>query len=168
MQKPSIHPQETRRLAALYSYQALDTLPEQSFDDLTKLASQICKVPIALVSLVDENRQWFKSCFGITADETSREISFCGHAILGSGMMEIPDATKDPRFADNPLVTGDMRLRFYAGVPLLDANNLPIGTICVIDHQARVLTPQERQGLEAVGRIVVRQQTWVLAHLRVD
>ncbi|MED5380306.1 MAG: GAF domain-containing protein, partial [Pseudomonadota bacterium] len=110
---------EDERLAELLSYDVLDTEAEQLFDDLTVLASQICETPIALISLIDPNRQWFKSRVGLNAEETSRDIAFCSHAILQSDVFEIPNATLDPRFHDNPLVTGAPDIRFYAGAPLI-------------------------------------------------
>src|SRR4051794_34796423 len=118
--KPPIQPiDEAQRLAALGRYQVLDTLPEQELDDLTALAAQICEAPISLVSLVDERRQWFKSNVGLNLTETAREISFCAHAIRQADLFVVPDATVDERFAENPLVTGDQQIRFYAGAPLV-------------------------------------------------
>lgn len=150
-------PDEARRLAALDDYAVLDTAPESSFDDLTQLASHICHTPIALVSLVDGRRQWFKSRVGLDATETPREVAFCAHAILQPGaVFEVPDAHQDPRFADNPLVTGAPHVRFYAGTPLLTDQHQALGTLCVIDHKPRTLTPGQRQALQALGRHVVK------------
>lgn len=157
MQAPSNHPQEPQRLALLRSYQILDTLPEAVFDDLTKLAAHICDVPMATISLIDQDRQWFKSPIGLGATETAREVSFCGHAILGNGLMEIPDTHQDKRFADNPLVTEGPRIRFYAGTPLTDVSGLPLGTLCVIDSKPRSLSVEQREALNALGRLVVHQ-----------
>ena len=110
---------EKRRLEVLWQYEVLDTPPEEAFDDFTALAAQICEAPIALISLVDEKRQWFKSKIGLTASETARDISFCGHGIHQSGLFIVPDATRDERFADNPLVIAEPHIRFYAGAPLV-------------------------------------------------
>lgn len=118
MQKPEIPANESDRQAALDRYEILDTLPEQVYDDLTQLAADICGTPIALISLVDRDRQWFKSRVGLDATETSREISFCGHSVFENAILNVPDATKDSRFADNPLVVNDPSIRFYAGIPL--------------------------------------------------
>src|SRR6185437_7664476 len=110
---------EARRLKVLWQYDVLDTIPEQVFDDLTELAANICEAPVAMITLVDEKRQWFKSKVGVTINETSRDISFCGRAIEQSDLFIIPDAMADQRFADNPLVTSDPKIRFYAGAPLI-------------------------------------------------
>lgn len=157
MLKPSYHPQEQQRLAALRSYQILDTLPEAVFDDLTKLAAYMCNVPTATISLIDHDRQWFKSTVGLSATETSREVSFCGHAILGEGLMEVPDTTVDKRFIDNPLVTDGLKIRFYAGAPLRDEKGLPLGTLCVVDSKPRTLSVEQRDALNALARLVVHQ-----------
>jgi GAF domain-containing protein len=146
---------ERERLAALRGYEVLDTESEAAFDALTRLATTLCRVPIALVSLVDENRQWFKSRCGLAASSTARDISFCAHAILEQGIFEIPDARKDPRFADNPLVTGEPHVVFYAGVPLIEPGGLPLGTLCVIDRKPRKLTKTQRLQLEDLAQSVV-------------
>lgn len=161
---------EAARLEALQASGLLDSAPEERFDRLTRLARQCLDVPIALVSLVDEYRQWFKSRQGLEACETPREVSFCGHAILDAGIFEIPDARLDPRFADNPLVTGELGLRFYAGAPL-NAQGHRIGTLCLIDRQPRTLTAGERavlRGLadcveEEIGRVAAEQLAAQLA-----
>jgi GAF domain-containing protein len=119
MKHPEITANESDRLVALDRYKILDTLPEQVYDDLTQLAADICGTPIALISLVDKDRQWFKSRVGIDATETPHDISFCGHAVAESAILNVPDASLDPRFADNPLVAQDPNIRFYAGVPLI-------------------------------------------------
>ena len=119
MKTPPPWQDEKQRLGVLGQYAVLDTPPEEAFDNLTALAAQICEAPIALISLVDENRQWFKSKVGLTASETARNISFCGHGIHQPGLFIVPDATRDERFADNPLVTAEPRIRFYAGAPLV-------------------------------------------------
>lgn len=121
MKAPDLPPEELERQAALERTGLLDTEPEERFDRFTRMACNAFRVPIALVSLVDENRQWFKSCQGLSASETSRGISFCGHAILNSSLLVIEDASLDPRFSDNPLVTGDPHIRFYAGAPYTTA-----------------------------------------------
>jgi PAS domain S-box-containing protein len=149
---------EVARLKTLCSYNILDTPAETAFDDLTRLAAQICQVPIALVSLIDECRQWFKSHYGIDATETPRELAFCGHAILRpSETLIVPNATEDERFANNALVTGDPHIRFYAGTPLVNPEGYPLGTLCVIDQVPRQLTSEQMQALEALGRQVTAQ-----------
>jgi GAF domain-containing protein len=146
---------EKRRLEVLWQYELLDTVPEQAFDDLTLLAARLCEAPIATLSLVDENRQWFKSKVGLSVSETSRDISFCAHAILQSGLFIIPDATKDPRFRDNPLVTSEPKIRFYAGAPLITPDGHALGTLCVIDKVPRELRDDQKDGLRALARHVV-------------
>lgn len=151
------HPQEAARLEALRQYDVLDTPSEQGYDDITALASSICDAPIALISLVDVNRQWFKSKVGFDLCETGRDVSFCSHAILRSTTMVVNDALEDERFANNPLVTCDNGIRFYAGVPLISPNGHPVGTLCVIDHKPRTLSQAQTQSLEALARQVVTQ-----------
>lgn len=146
---------EDERLAELLSYDIIDTEAEKLFDDLTALASQICETPIALISLVDPNRQWFKSRIGLDAEETSREIAFCSHAILQEDVFEIPNATLDPRFHDNPLVTGSPDIRFYAGAPLITPSGHAIGTLCAIDKKPRRLTDAQKTSLQTLGKSVV-------------
>lgn len=147
---------EERRLAALHRYGVLDTLPEQVYDDIVKLAAHLCATPIALVSLVDAGRQWFKARFGLEAAQTPREVAFCAHAILDRGLFVVPDALVDDRFADNPLVTSTPELRFYAGAPLVTPEGHAIGTLCVLDRRSRELTAAQREALEALARQVVR------------
>ena len=125
------------RLLALYGHQVLDTPADPALDRLTKLVARSFDVPIAMVSLVDASRQWFKSTHGFKAKETPRDISFCGHAILGSDVLVVPDARRDPRFAENPLVVGEPHIRFYAGAPLIDEDGYRLGALCLIDRKAR-------------------------------
>ena len=149
---------ERERLSALASYEILDTVPEQAYDDLTTLAASVCKTPTALVSFVDHRRLWLKSRMGFDRGEILREISFCAHAILvPDAVFEVPDALLDQRFASNPLVTDHPRIRFYAGATLLSPAGLPLGTICVIDQVPRLLNSQEREGLASLARQVVAQ-----------
>lgn len=153
----NLHPQETLRLKALEHYEVLDTEAEAVFDDLTLLAGQICGTPISLVSLIDIERQWFKSRRGLDAAQTERSIAFCSHAILQDGVFEIPDATQDVRFADNPLVTGAPDIRFYAGAPLITPDGYPIGTLCVIDQKPHHLSPEQTSALIALSKQVISQ-----------
>ncbi len=149
---------ESARLAELDSFDILDTLPEQSYDDITALASHICGTPIAIVSLVDRDRQWFKSAIGLDAMETPRDVAFCAHAILRPGeLLVVPDATRDSRFADNPLVVAGSGIRFYAAAPLVTDNGNALGTLCVIDRVARDLTPDQERALRALSRQVMAQ-----------
>ncbi len=148
---------EVKRLKVLWQYEVLDTVPEEIFDDLTELAARICEAPIALISLVDEKRQWFKSKFGTRLSETSRDVSFCAHAIMQTGLFIVPDATKDERFANNPLVTSDPKIRFYAGAPLITTDGHALGTLCVIDKVPRELRPEQKQALTILARHVVSQ-----------
>ncbi len=155
MVSAQIPPNEAQRLAALKSYNILDTASEQCFDDLTALASFICGSPIALISLVDGSRQWFKSKVGISDDETSRDVSFCAHAILAPDEFTVEDAHQDPRFADNPLVTGQPMIGFYAGVPLTNPQGFALGTLCVIDRKPRQLSRDQYLSLRALSRQVM-------------
>ena len=148
---------EAGRLAALRRYRILDTEPEQAFDDLVLLASQICGTPMALISLVDADRQWFKARVGVSVAETSRDVAFCAHAIAQAGIFVVPDALVDARFRENPLVLSDPRIRFYAGAPLVMPDGHALGTICVVDHIPRELTPEQRAALDALRRQVVAQ-----------
>ncbi len=146
-------PDEEARLLDLQATEVLDTAPEQAFDALTTLASELLGVPMALISLVDRNRQWFKSRFGLNDTETTRDISFCGHAILGAQLFKVPNALQDPRFAGNPFVQGNPEIRFYAGVPLRSGNGHAFGTFCVLDRQSRVLSVAEEHILQRLALV---------------
>jgi diguanylate cyclase (GGDEF)-like protein len=148
---------ESARLDALRALHILDTLPEERFDRLTRLARRLFGVPIAVVSLVDANRQWFKSCIGMEASETSRDVSFCAHAILGDAILMVPDALADERFRDNPLVTDEPNIRFYAGCPLRAADGCKVGTLCLIDVKPRVLDAEECALLHDLARMAEQE-----------
>jgi GAF domain-containing protein len=146
-----------QRLNALRSLLILDTPPEERFDRITRFAASEFDTPVALVSLIDERRQWFKARVGLDACETSRDISFCGHAIEGSNVLVIGDARDDPRFADNPLVTGDPFIRFYAGAPLILPGGLSVGTLCLIDTEPRTFSRIDQSILCALRDVVVEE-----------
>jgi PAS domain S-box-containing protein len=148
---------EVERLAALRGLDILNTPPELAYDELSDLAAHICQTPIALITLVDENRQWFKSRVGLTAAQTPREVAFCAHAILQPDLLVVPDASADRRFANNPLVTSPPYIRFYAGAPLVTAEGHALGTLCVIDHKPRELTAEQARALRALSHQVVAQ-----------
>ena len=152
-----IPPNETTRLKVLWQYEVLDTVPEEVFNDLTDLAAQICEAPIALISLVDENRQWFKSKVGLSVSETSRDVSFCAYAITQPDLFIVQDATLNPHFANSPLVKADPKIRFYAGAPLITPDGYALGTLCVIDRVPRDLRPHQRKALRILARHVVSQ-----------
>ena len=152
-----ILPNEKKRLKVLWQYEVLDTVPEEVFDDLTELAARICEAPIALISLVDEKRQWFKSKFGTGVNETSRDFSFCAHAITQPDLFIVPDATLDKRFAQNPLVTSEPKIRFYAGAPLVTPDGYALGTLCVIDKVPRELRLEQKEALSILAHHVVSQ-----------
>jgi GAF domain-containing protein len=153
----SIPQNEIKRLKVLWQYEVLDTVPEEVFDDLTELAARICEAPIALISLVDEKRQWFKAKFGTDVTETSRDVSFCAYAITQPGLFIVPDATLDERFADNPLVMSEPKIRFYAGAPLITPDGYALGTLCVIDKVPRELRLDQQQALRILAHHVVSQ-----------
>lgn len=154
---PPLPIDEAFRLESLRSLNILDTSAEERFDRLTRLAKRLFGVQIALISLVDANRQWFKSCQGLDVTETPREVSFCGHAILSNNIMVIPDALLDERFHDNPLVVDDPKIRFYAGCPLTEPNGSNLGTFCVIDQKPRDLDEGERELLRDLARMAERE-----------
>lgn len=160
MQSAPLPANEEQRLAELTSYNVLDSAPDPVLDELTRLASQICDTPIALISLIDNERQWFKSNVGLDATETSRSVAFCAHAILNDAILEVSDACEDPRFADNPLVTDAPHIRFYAGAPLLTPNGYALGTLCTIDQKPKILSDHQKQALATLGKAVI-------AHLEV-
>jgi GAF domain-containing protein len=153
--KPPTPANEAARLSALLQYRILDTAPEEIYDKFTRLASYICKTPISLVSLVDHDRQWFKSRVGLDAESTPRDMAFCAHAICDREITVVEDATADPRFSSNPLVTGDPRIRFYAGAPLINEEGLALGTLCVIDHQPHHLAPEESAALGDLSKLLI-------------
>lgn len=154
MHKPERPEADITRVQKLRSLNLLDTNRDERFDRLTRLAIHVFDVPIALVSLVDENRQWFKSCIGIDVSETSRDVSFCGHAILGNEAFVIRDTHQDSRFADNPLVIGEPYIRFYAGYPIKYADGTKLGTLCIVDHKPRDFSVREQLVLRDLAKIV--------------
>lgn len=157
MKTPDIPEFEEARLETLRSLGILDSAPEERFDRFARMAKRLFDVPIALVSIVDENRQWFKSCFGLDVRETSRDISFCGHAILGKEVFVVPDTLNDEHFADNPLVLSDPHIRFYAGCPLRAPNGLALGTLCIIDQRPRHFDKEDMLALADLASMVERE-----------
>ncbi len=157
MHVPAKPADESTRLDTLRALNILDTSPEERFDRLTRLAKRLFGVPIALVSLVDADRQWFKSCVGLSESETPRDISFCGHAILGDDILMIPDTLGDERFRDNPLVTNDPNIRFYAGCPLRVPNGSKLGTLCLLDVEPRSLSAEDRDLLRDLARMAEQE-----------
>ncbi len=148
---------ESARLEALRQYEVLDTDAEEVFDDITRLAAYICQTPIAVISLIDKDRQWFKARIGLGPTETSRDCAFCAHAILEETPMVIPDAMEDLRFADNPLVTKEPYIRMYAGSPLITPEGFRLGTLCVIDRVSRTLDPEQVAVLRMLANQVMAQ-----------
>jgi len=153
---PDFPANESKRLQDVYRTQLLDTPEEKEFDEIVQLASDLCNTPISLITLLDTERQWFKAKVGLDASETSREVSFCGHAILQNEIFEVPDALKDIRFSDNPLVTDGPEIRFYAGMPLVTESGSRLGTLCVIDTTPRVLTERQRFALKVLASNVIK------------
>lgn len=151
-------PNEEMRLEALRGFEILDTPAENAYDDLVRLASYICETPIAAVSFIDRDRQWFKAKVGLDVPETKRGLAFCAHAILTpEDTLIVPDASLDARFSDNPLVTGDPKIRFYAGVPLVTEHGLGLGTLCVIDHKPKELSAAQLKALTVLRNQVIRE-----------
>ena len=149
---------ETERLAALHSYDILDSLPEREYQDIVNLAAMICETPVAVVSLVDSERQWFKARIGLEDTQTERDIAFCAHALAQPDeLLIVPDASLDQRFQDNPLVTGSMHIGFYAGAPLRTRSGMVLGTLCVIDHIPRTLSERQKEALASLSRQVMSQ-----------
>jgi len=148
---------EGARIAALDRYAILDSEPEESFDDLVILAAHICRTPMAMLSLVDDHRQWFKSKVGVQVRETPRESSICAHAIQQRDLFIVPDTLEDPRFLGSPLVAGEPHIRFYAGAPLINEEGFALGTLCVVDREPRELDAEQKEALLALGRLSLRQ-----------
>ena len=146
---------EAQRLAALREYHILDTAAEEAYDDITALAAYLCNVPIAMISLVDESRQWFKSKLGLNQQETPRDVAFCAHAILQTEPLIVRDALKDARFADSALVTREPHIRFYAGFPLASSEGFALGTLCAIDRRPRQLSARKKTAMQALSRQVM-------------
>ena len=155
--EPLAADRETERLAALRQYDILDTAPEEAFDDLTLLAAHICQTPMAAIALVDADRQWFKSRIGLPAPETPRDMAFCARALDSGGIFVVPDARQDARFRDDPQVTGDPHIRFYAGAPLRSREGQAVGALCVIDRRPRELSAEQLEALDALRRQVEAQ-----------
>lgn len=157
MKIADMHPREAERLKALEDLKILDTKTEVNYDEITELAAELCESPIALISIIDEKRQWFKSAYGLDTKSTNRDVSFCSHAILGEGIFEVPNSRLDERFYDNPLVTDEPRVIHYAGVPLIDKNKLPMGTLCVIDQKPKRLNESQIKILKVLANQVTHQ-----------
>lgn len=166
MRKPCTPENEATRLARLRELNILDTPPEERFDRVTRLAQRLFNVPIALVSLVDSDRQWFKSRIGLNADETPRSISFCGHTILSDEGLVITDTMRDRRFTDNPLVTADPHIRFYAGMPLHFLDGSRLGTLCIIDTRPRTFSAEDRATLRDLAELV--QNELLAIHIAIE
>jgi two-component system, NtrC family, sensor kinase len=148
---------EAARIAALNRYAILDSEPEETFDDLVILAAHICATPMAMLSLVDDHRQWFKSKVGVQVRETPRDSSICAHAIQQNELFIVPDTREDARFRENPLVVGEPHIRFYAGAPLVNEDGFALGTLCVVDRVPRELNEEQKDALKSLGRLALRQ-----------
>ena len=158
MNKPLIPENEAERLKALEAYKIMDTMPESGFDDITRLASQICETPISLISLIDDNRQWFKSRYGLKTSQTNKDYAFCAHAILQPGeVMVVQNSLKDDRFKNNPLAVGNPHVVFYAGVPLVNPDGYPLGTLCVIGNKPKTLSIAQIDALKVLANQVMNQ-----------
>ena len=155
MQPAPIPSNESDRITSLKKLKILDTPPEERFDRITKLATRVFSVPISTITLVDANREWFKSVCGLDATEGDRAVSFCGHALLEDEILIIPDAKKDPRFSDNPMVVGEPFIRFYAGAPIFSADGARIGTFCIKGHDPREFSDDEKETLKEMIREVI-------------
>ncbi|NDC43265.1 MAG: GAF domain-containing protein, partial [Chitinophagia bacterium] len=155
---PPIHPDnESERLSALNEYGILDSLPEVEYEDITRIAAQICGTSMSFVTIIDHNRQWFKAHFGTELTETPREYSFCGHTITNGGQpFVVEDSHADPRFSDNPIVTGPPHIQFYAGIPLINPEGYALGALCVLDNRPHRLSGTQLETIEALGRQVMR------------
>jgi len=154
---PPVPPDEPERLAALRRYGAFGLLRAAAFDDIARVAAYVCQTPMTLISLIDSNRQWFLSQNGISTCETSREASFCAHALMGTEMLVVEDARLDARFSRNALVVGEPYVRFYAGAPLLTADGYALGTLCVVDRVPRTLSPEQTDALRSLSHLVMTQ-----------
>ncbi|GAB3174892.1 GAF domain-containing protein [Telluribacter humicola] len=160
---------EAARVNSLRRYQLLDSVSEEVYDDITKIASEICGTPISLISLIDENRQWNKSTRGVKLKEFERELSFCAHAILEpEELFIVPDTHEDERFHDNPFTTGDMKIQFYVGMPLVDSEGLPLGALCVMDSRPRTLSDEKLISLKALAKLVQAHFELRLANIRLQ
>lgn len=157
MQQPAMPHNEDERLATLHSLQILDTPSDDRFDRFTRISARIFDMPVAIISLVDRDRQWFKSTEGFDVEETPRKFSFCGHAILGNDVFEVRNARRDPRFRDNPFVIDQPHIRFYAGAPLEAPNGHKLGTLCIIDKIPRQLSEEEKTMLKNLADMVVSE-----------
>lgn len=151
MKEAPIPKNELQRIASVYALDLLDTPPEERFDQLTRCATLIFRVPISTLTLIDANREWFKSCQGLQKTEGERAISFCGHALVEHQILVVPDTTKDKRFADNPMVTGDPYIRFYAGVPIISSDGQRIGVFCIKDTKPREFSKEDEEILEGLA-----------------
>jgi len=154
---PSTSSAEAARVAALDRYAILDSEPEEAFDDLVILAAQVCRTPMAMLSLLDDHRQWFKSKVGVQMRETPKDASICAHAIQQRDLFIVGDTQLDPRFRESPLVVGEPRIRFYAGEPLVNEEGFALGTLCVVDRVPRDLDEEQKSALKALGRLALRQ-----------
>ena len=152
----TLPPEEAMRIADLKAYEILDTPAENDFDELVQLAAQLCNCPISLITFVDSDRQWFKASMGVSDKETTRDTSFCSHTILSDEIMVIEDATRDPRFADNPFVTGDMKIRFYAGAPIISPTGQRLGSVCVLDQKPASLSDEKLRALRILSHQVTK------------